>query len=171
MKKQLGILLALFFSGAVITNGNAQTSSASGFEAGLGAIKSQSHTNFSEDDILTSIQKKFKKQFTGITLESWTKTNGGYAVRFSAGTSDNLVFYDAKGNTTGQVRYYKPIYLPYDIRFQVESAYFNYDIFSVQEVIVEKSITYLIAIQAKKEWKIIRVSAAGMDVYKEYSKG
>ena len=84
---------------------------------------------------------------------------------------DYLVFYDAKANIKGQVRYYKPDLLPVDIRFQVESAYFNYDILSVQEIILDKSTTYLIAIEAKNDWKIIRVSEAGMDVYKQYRKG
>ena len=171
MKKQPGILIALFFAVATITGVYAQSSGSFGFEASFGSIKSQSHTNLSEDDILASIQKKFRKQFTDVKRESWTKTNNGYAIRFNTGTIDYLVFYDAKANIIGQVRYYKPTNLPNDIRFQVESAYFNYDILSVQEVTVEKTITYLVAIEARNEWKIIRVSAAGMDVYKEYRKG
>ncbi len=171
MKKQLGILLALFFAGASITSVNAQSAEVSPFNGRFASVELQHHSNLSGGDVLANIRKTFQKQFANVELESWLKTNDGYAIRFNTGGIDNLVFYDVKANNKGQVRYYKSNYLPADIRFQVESAYFNYDILSVQEITFNKSITYLIAIEAKKDWKIIRVSEAGMDVYKQYRKG
>ena len=171
MKKQLSILIVLFLASATITSINAQINGVSKFDAAFESVKLQHSTKLSEDDVLTNIRKKFQKQFANAKLETWTKVENGYAIRFSAGSIENLVFYNAKANLTGQVRYYKPDYLPFDIRLQVENMYYNYDILSVQEVIVEKSITYLVSIAAKNEWKIIRVSEAGMDVYKEYRTG
>jgi hypothetical protein len=170
MKKQLSILLVLFFVSATITSINAQISGLPGLDPTFESFKLHG-TKPSEDDVLTNIRKKFQKQFANAKLESWTKLNKGYAIRFSAASIENLVFYDTKANITGQVRYYKPDYLPFDIRFQVESTYYDYDILSVQEVIVEKSVTYLVSIAAKNEWKIIRVNETGMDVYKEYRRG
>jgi len=170
MKKQLGILLALFFAGASVTSVNAQPAEVPPTGT-FGSMESQHHSNLSEGDVLINIRKKFQKQFSNVKPESWIKTNDGYAIRFNTNSIDNLVFYDVKANNKGQVRYYKSDYLPVDIRFQVESVYFNYDILSIQEIILDKSITYLIAIEAKNDWKIIRVSEAGMDVYKQYRKG
>ena len=170
MKKQLSILIVLFLASATISI-NAQINGVSKFDAAFESVKLQHSTKLSEDDVLTIIRKKFQKQFANAKLETWTKVENGYAIRFSAGSIENLVFYNAKANLTGQVRYYKPDYLPIDIRVQVESMYYNYDILSVQEVIVERSTTYLVSIAAKNEWKIIRVSDAGMDVYKQYHKG
>jgi hypothetical protein len=170
MKKQLSILIVLFLASATISI-NAQINGVSKFDGAFEPVSLQHSTKLSEDDVLTNIRKKFQKQFANAKLETWTKVENGYAIRFSAGSIENLVFYNAKANLTGQVRYYKPDYLPIDIRVQVESMYYNYDILSVQEVIVERSTTYLVSIAAKNEWKIIRVSDAGMDVYKQYHKG
>ena len=171
MKKQLSILFVFFFASAAITGINAQILGVPAPDSAFESLKLQHSTKLSEDNVLTNIRKKFQKQFTNAELESWTKLNNGYAIRFSAASIENLVFYDTHANITGQVRYYKPDYLPFDIRFQVESTYYDYDILSVQEVIIGKSITYLVSIAAKNEWKIIRVSDAGMDVYKQYHKG
>ena len=170
MKKQLSILIVLFLARATISI-NAQINGVSKFDGAFEPVSLQHSTKLSEDDVLTNIRKKFQKQFANAKLETWTKVENGYAIRFSEGSIENLVFYNAKADLTGQVRYYKPDYLPFDIRLQVESMYYNYDILSVQEVIVEKSITYLVSIAARNEWKIIRVSDAGMDVYKQYHKG
>jgi hypothetical protein len=170
MKKQLSILLAIFLAGATVNGMKAKSHSLTGFEAGFHPVKEAS-TIHSEPGLLTNIQKKFHKQFANVTLESWTKTNDGYAIRFFAGAIYNLVFYNSKADLTEQVHYYKRNYLPIDIRYQVESTYHNYNIVSVQEITAEKSITYLVSIEMGNEWKIIRVSEAGMDVYKEYRKG
>jgi len=171
MKKQLTILLALFLTGAGMNSINAQISEASGVEPLTSSVKMQAHTNLSEDEILTNVRKRFQRQFPNAELESWMKTNDGYSIRFSSRSIENLVFYNTKANITGQVRYYKSETLPFDVRFQVESAYHDYKIVSVQEITVEKSKAYLVAIEATNDWKIIRVGEDGMDVYKEYRKG
>src|SRR5689334_17561764 len=98
MKKQLGIFLALFFAGASGTSINAQPADVSQFNGPFGSMELQQHTNLSDDDVLTNIRKKFQKQFSSVKLESWTKTNDGYAIRFNTGSIDNLVFYDVKAN-------------------------------------------------------------------------
>lgn len=170
MKKQLTIVLALFFVSTTITS-NAQIAGIQGSDPAFGLVKIQQGKKVSEVDVLTTIQNKFQNQFANVKWESWTKTSDGYAIRFSKDEMDNLIFYDSKANISGRVRYYKANFLPFDIRLQVESDYYNYDILSVQEITVEKSVTYLVSIAAKNEWKIIRVSEAGMDVYKEYRRG
>jgi hypothetical protein len=171
MKKQLSILLAICLAGATMNGVKAQTHSLAGFDAGFQPAKVQPQIIHSEPDLLTNIQKKFHKEFANVTFESWTKTNDGYAIRFFAGAIYNLVFYNTNAKLTEQVRYYKRNYLPIDIRYQVESTYHNYNIVSVQEITVEKSITYLVSIEMGNEWKIVRVNETGMDVYKEYRKG
>src|SRR5436189_3400283 len=127
MKKQLSILIVLFLASATISI-NAQINGVSKFDGAFEPVSLQHSTKLSEDDVLTNIRKKFQKQFANAKLETWTKVENGYAIRFSAGSIENLVFYNAKANLTGQVRYYKPDYLPIDIRVQVESMYYNYDI-------------------------------------------
>ena len=171
MKKQLSILLALFLASAGLNSIDAQTSVSYGTDPQISPVKIESPATLSEEDVLTNVQEKFHKHFPDVQVDSWIKTNEGYAIRFLSRSVDNLVFYNAKAKITGQVKYYKAEKLPFDVRFQVESSYCNYKIVSVQEVIVGKSKTYLVAVNAENDWKIIRISDEGLDVYKEYRKG
>jgi hypothetical protein len=172
MKKKFSILSALLFVVAGVNSINAQTSgiSVSQFETVRAPLGSQ-HTSLWMIDVSQNVQKRFQRQFPGADGESWGKTDNGYFVRFTLAGIQNCAFLDKKGNLSGQIRYYYENNLPAEVRARVKSNYYDYRIMSVQEVTVETATSFLVAIAANHEWKIIRVSEDDMDVYREYEDG
>lgn len=123
------------------------------------------------EEISDNVQKKFKKTFPGITGESWEKIDNGYSVVFRNGNVQNRVYFTQKGNIRLQMSYYNEAELPADIRARVKSVYYDYNIFTVQEINLDRTKFYLVSLEDKNTWKIIRVDENGMEVYKEYVKG
>jgi hypothetical protein len=68
------------------------------------------------------------------------------------------------------MRYYTEKELQPNIRNQVKSAYEDYSISSIKEVSNKKAIVYLVTIEDKTTWKIIRVANGEINVWEEYTK-
>jgi hypothetical protein len=91
-------------------------------------------------------------------------------VLFTNGNVQKRIFLGRKGNVKFQISYYSEAELPADVRARVKSVYYDYNIFSVQEINLNRSKFYLVSLENNNTWKIIRVDDNDMEVYKEYAK-
>jgi hypothetical protein len=124
-----------------------------------------------DEKIADNVRKKFNRGYPGITGELWAKSNNGYVVEFGNGKMQKRVFLTENGNTRYQISYYSEAELPADIRMDVKSVYYDYSIFCVQEINLAQKKIYLVFLEDKSTWKIIRIDENNMEVYKEYAKG
>jgi ribosomal protein L21E len=167
MKKQVNIFCAVLFIAIIFNSLNAQTIA---FHPSSTTANQIATATFVNEEISDNVQKKFKKNFPGITGESWGKTDNGYMVLFTVDNVQTRVFLNRKGNVKFQIRYYSEAHLPDDIRTRVKSVYYDYNIFSVQEVNLIRTKFYLVSLEDKNTWKIIRINDDDMEIYKEYAK-
>ena len=167
MKKQINIFCVVLFISMLFGALNAQTVA---FHAGTKTTGKTVTATAVSEEVSDNVQKKFKKIFPGITGESWDRINNGYAVVFRNGNVQNRIFLTPKGNIRLRMSYYNEAELPADVRMRVKSVYYDYNIFTVQEINFNKTRVYLVFLEDKTTWKIIRVDENGMDIYKEYAK-
>ena len=121
-------------------------------------------------DVNDRIVKKFKKEFPGAMDAVWVQTKNGFIVRFISNGIQNWTFLNKGGNRLSTMRYYTETELPSDVRTQVKSTYFDFSISSVKEVNCNNLTAYLITIEDKTKWKVIRVVDGEMDVWEEHQK-
>jgi hypothetical protein len=122
-------------------------------------------------DINDRTMANFKKYFSEVTDDVWIKTPNGYVVRFTSNGIPNTAFLSNHGNCQSCVRYYTEKELTGDIRQQVKSTYFDFAITSVREVTYNSQTAYLVTIEDKTSWKVIRIVDGEMDVWEEHLKG
>ena len=172
MKKHISVLIAVVLVSQLYNHIGAQTIAFGSFKN----LKQQS-SSFSPKNVPEIVQKKFQKEFPGVTAEIWEKTDNGYVAEFTSDMVWHRIFLGKRGGVKCQISYYDKTKLPADVRERVKSVYYNYSISSVQEINSNKMKVYLITIEDKNSWKIIRViedadtSDGDMDVYAEYVKG
>ena len=165
MKKQINI--AMLFIATGFCTLNAQTIA---FHPSDKSTNQTVTATVVDEKISDNVQRKFKKGFPGITGELWEKSDIGYSVVFTNGNVQNRVFLTRKGNVRLQISYCNEAELPADIRMRVKSVYYDCNIFTVQEISFNKTKFYLISLEDKSTWKIIRVDENSMEIYKEYVK-
>ncbi|MGZ3940326.1 MAG: hypothetical protein ACXVBK_16255 [Flavisolibacter sp.] len=172
MKKQIIITTVAFMLALFATIVQAQTLS-------IAASAQELSNNFNSTlpdgakpvTVSNNLEKKFRKQFPSAADAQWYETSTGFVVHFSDVEIKNIVFLDKKGNTVGQLSYCSEKDLPANVRQQVRSNYYDYSITFVKELTVGKAKAYLVTVEDKTSWKIIRVTEEGMDVFEEHIKG
>jgi hypothetical protein len=121
-------------------------------------------------DIKTSAIRNFRKQFPEVRGEAWSKTNYGYLVGFTTNKVQTSVFLSQNGTCLGSIRSYTEKELPAEVRHQVKSTYYDFSIFTVAEVTSAGQTAYLITLEDKTSWKVIRIADGEMRIWKEYQK-
>jgi hypothetical protein len=116
------------------------------------------------------VVKKFTKQFAEATDVVWAKTNNGFIARFTSNGIQSWAFLTKGGNCLSTMRYYTEKELPADVRNQVKSTYYDFSITSVKEVSCNKLTAYLVTIEDKATWKVIRIVDGEMDIFEEHQK-
>jgi hypothetical protein len=103
--------------------------------------------------------------------EKWYSVAKGFVVHFMMDGFRDRLYYDKKGHWMYSLRYIDEKKLPREVRNQVKSVYFDFDIKLVEIVEVPDHKVYLIHLEDATVLKIIRVSDEGeMDLYKEFTK-
>jgi hypothetical protein len=69
----------------------------------------------------------------------------------------NRIRYDRKGNWDYTIRYYQENLLPKEIRKQVRSTYYDFNIEGVTEVSVGDKTAYLVRIKSADLWKTVKI--------------
>jgi hypothetical protein len=117
--------------------------------------------------------KNFTRTYKDVRTETWIQTQTGFAARFNDDGIRHTILYDNHGNWIGVVKNYTEEKLPKEVRNMVKSKYFDYSIFYVDEVESVDSDgipTYVVHIEDKTSFKLIRVYDGQMEAWKEYLK-
>lgn len=117
------------------------------------------------------VLNRFKIDFPGVTDDVWAKTINGFIVSFTFKGIQTTCFVTGRGVCENTIRYYSEAELPTEIRKGVKMEYLDYSIKSVKEVTHNNKIAYLVTIEDKTSWKVIRMVDGELDVWEDYIKG
>lgn len=123
------------------------------------AVSNAASASYSSD--LSALNSKVSKNFTknfknAADLRISTYGSNTYIYCITDGIM-NRIRYDKKGNWNYTIRYYLEDRLPADIRKQVKSNYYDFDIAGVTEVNVGDKTAYLVRIKSSEEWKTVKI--------------
>jgi hypothetical protein len=125
-----------------------------------------------ESNVSMKAIKDFKGRFGAATNEKWFAIRGGFISYFKLNGFGDRVFYDKKGHWQGSLILYNEDGLPHEIRAIVKSQNYDYAITLVEEVETTSGGVYLVHLEDKTSFKIVRVTKEGeMDVMEEFLKG
>jgi hypothetical protein len=114
--------------------------------------------------------KDFTKTYKNAGDARWFVITDGFLAEFNQDGIKTKVFYDRKGRCAGSLRSYQEDQMPRDIRHQVKSHYYDFNIYYVQEVTVADKIAYLVKIEDKTSLKTIRVLDGEMTEIEAFEK-
>jgi hypothetical protein len=123
------------------------------------------------NDINTNALRDFMTSYKNTSDVRWTILTDGFRVHFYADGIQTRIFYDKKGTRKAMIRYYNEDKLPFAIRYQVKTGYFDFTIFQVTEVTVGNKTVYLVKIEDKTTGKTIEAAEGEMEVVEEHLKG
>jgi len=110
------------------------------------------------NEINSRAKRDFANRYKNVANEKWTVTSEGTNVSFTMGEIRCSVRYDKNGYRMFTLRSYPEKYLPKNIRTQVRSTYFDYNIKWVQEIAKNLNpIVYVVLLESDKEWIKVRV--------------
>jgi len=180
MKKTfLAYSISALFSLTIVTGSDAQTSNAGSVPK---LSSSEEYTSFNEEarsrsgtpvllnEVNTKAQRNFVRDYKHISAATWFKLEDGFVVYFIDKDVNTRVAYDKKGNYLWTIRDYTENKLAFEIRDLVKSKYYDLSIYHIDEVKSNDGIVYMIKLEGKTTWKIIKVSGGEMTVVNDYVK-
>ena len=103
--------------------------------------------------------KDFQKTFYKIQNATWSNTvDGGYVAKFTNNSIKTVVAYNRKGVEQYTLAYYSEKSMPRDVKSNVKSLYYDYDILGAIEIDVEAQTVYLVYLQDEERTKTMRVT-------------
>lgn len=130
-----------------------------------------STTSFTEDPN-EKVLSAFEKTFTQVTDLKWQDVEDNFEASFSQADIKLRVQYDAEGNVTRSIRYYKAQMLPILIQSKIQKKYSDKKIYSVTEISTPDEIAYHIILEDQKTWTNIKSDIYGnLTVENKYTKG
>jgi hypothetical protein len=120
--------------------------------------------------ISTRALKSFQKKYKTTTDVSWYSTDEGYIASFTKDDIKTSVAYNRKGTWNHAISYYSEKKLPTDVRSQVKSKYFDYEIAGVIEVSLTDQTVYMIYLQDETVFKTIRICDGEMEEISTYTR-
>lgn len=174
MKKNLiALVLVSAATLGAISGADAQiAANNSSFEYQINVTKTKNSMNELEA-ISPRALKDFANAYKNVVGESWMKIKDGFSVRFISDGIRTTIYYDKKGNWAANVKIYGEEKMPRDIRHDVKSTYYDYNIVYTQEVETIDSggvPTYVICVEDKTKIKMIRICDGEMKVWKEFTR-
>lgn len=120
-------------------------------------------------NVHTKAEINFTKTYKNAMDITWYHLNDKrLMVRFFDNDVQTKIFYNKQGSNVAMIRYYTEDKLPGEVRRQVKSTYYDFNIFLVIEVTVGNQTAYLVKIEDKACTKTIRVMNGEMDVIEEF---
>ena len=176
MKKQfISIILAAAF---ISLNGFAQDNNNKMSPQGVSDINAmtfdESHARPADplrrNEISMKALRTFAKEYKDVEDARWYKGNDWFAAYFTRNNIQVKVFYDCYGNQRYALRSYLESNLPKNVRHQVKSTHYDYNIFHVNEVNVRGTIIYFIKLEGKNSWMDVKIVDDEMATVREYTK-
>jgi len=122
-------------------------------------------------DIPIKAVRSFKTTWQYIDNESWYKVPDGYRARFTQEGVLYLVTYNNRGNWLSTIRQYDETRLDREVRGEVKTVYYDYNIILVEEVeLPMKPLTYIIHLEDKKRFLNIRICNREMEEMTDINK-
>ena len=124
-------------------------------------------------DAMTSINTKAVKSFSKSYKKShatWFAIPDGFVAIFSENGIKTKVYYDNKGRLIGDIQTYQEDKLPKEIRHQVKSTYYDFNIMVVNELTVGSEKVYLVKIEDKTSFMTLRLQNGEMTETEVYQK-
>ncbi|HYF30244.1 MAG TPA: hypothetical protein VD993_03900 [Chitinophagaceae bacterium] len=121
------------------------------------------------NEVPTKAVRSFAREFSNADAK-WYRTPDGFVVYFVHKNIRTKMFYDRKGNYGCTVRNYDETALPREIRHQVKSNYYDYQIYHVVEVAAQGQTAYIIKMESKTSWMDVKVLNNEMEILHEYFK-
>ncbi len=121
--------------------------------------------------ISTRAIKDFRSRYTKIADEQWSRIDKGFAASFTKDGFKVRAYYDRKGNWLASLKYCTEFQLPHYIRDLVKREYYDFAITQVLEVSVPDHTAWLLNVEDKDTFKVVRINDEGdMDVVHDYKK-
>ena|SRR5450755_4408792 len=116
--------------------------------------------------------RDFLDRFDKIENVFWfSGPKGGYEAYFVQDGYGDRVIYDKKGGWQSSLINYDEDKLPRDIRAEVKSTYFDFDIILVEEVHTIEGIEYIVYLEDKSNIRLVKVNKQGeMEVLQDLNK-
>jgi hypothetical protein len=125
----------------------------------------------SRNTINSKVLRNFSSSYKEVSDEKWYKVPGGTIAMFTLSNIDYSVRYDKQGAWANTIRTYDEDKLPKDIRHEVKSMYYDYNINLVQEIESPfNPLTYVIQLVGKTEIINLKVCEGEMSVLTTLSK-
>jgi hypothetical protein len=117
--------------------------------------------------------RSFIKDFPNVAGARWIETdNRLFVANFVHDNVQNCVVYNNKGSRESVIRYYFEEKLSRNVRHVVKSAYYDFDIYCVNEITANNLTVYTITLTDQTRettfWKIVQVVDGEMEVIREY---
>lgn len=116
--------------------------------------------------------RDFLDRFDKIENVFWfSGPKGGFEAYFVQDGYGDRVIYDKKGGWRSSLINYDEDKLPRDIRAEVKSTYFDFDIILVEEVHTIEGIEYIVYLEDKSNIRLVKVNKQGeMEVLQDLNK-
>ena len=115
--------------------------------------------------------RNFKNTWQHVDNETWYEIPDGYRARFTEDDVLYLVTYNKKGKWLHTMRQYDETKLEHDVRAQVRSVYYDYNILLIEEIErAMKPLTYIVHMEDKTSFKNLKISDREMEVVTEINK-
>ncbi len=122
------------------------------------------------DAINNKAIRGFNKDFKNAESVKWFKIKDGFVSYCRINGNKNKVFYNEKGNWTGNIVYYNDKTMPRELRSMIRSIYYDYAITQVEEVHSADKKIFQVHLEDEKSWKLITVAEGEITLVTEYEK-
>ncbi|HLG39442.1 MAG TPA: hypothetical protein VI461_07230 [Chitinophagaceae bacterium] len=116
--------------------------------------------------------RSFMREYKNVSDAKWVMLDKGFSVvYFTVDSIQTSVLYNSRGLCEWVRRDYSEDKLPRDVRHLVKRTYYDFSIYCVNEVTMNRLTAYIVALEDKMSWKIIKVIDGEMEIMREYTKG
>jgi len=119
-------------------------------------------SNFSGNDGNKRASKNFHKTYPAVSNEKWYQaTDGGWLATFEEGQEKTVVAYAPNGVLNHTLRYYDESKMPSEVRTIARSAFFDYKINRVVEVVIPQpglKEIFLVYMESATGLKLVTIS-------------
>lgn len=122
------------------------------------------------NEVHTKALRSFAREYKDNTDAKWYTSPGGFTVYFTDKKVRTKIFYDKRGNHRCTVRNYDETVLPREVRHEVKSHYYDYNIYHVIEMTAAGATAYIIKLEGKESWIDLRVQNNEIEIIKEFNK-
>jgi len=123
------------------------------------------------NNINVRAMRDFTSSYKNPTEVKWVILPDGFQVHCFSDGIQIRILYDNKGNRVWMIRAYEENKLPHGVRHLIRSQYYDYNIFSVSEFIIQGRTIYIVKISDATKWKALRIEDGEMMCTEEYDKG